>query len=242
MANEDIPAEGTINLGNFSANIGRLVREIDRQGADWRTWLDQQAMCTVEEAGEFIGAYRRWRGFARRAGTSEDVQAELADCIISAAVMLVLFDMETRFVPGFSGSDPEAIDRAVGEKLTKIFSRGWVNKTPEYPPGAPDISQIHGVKPDHQCNRHGVNFSCTICWGQPGDIGCWPPVGDQHHERRSAYDENAVNSGRYPARTYPPMIGYAAEVGDIDTEPDEVEQQPNVGIWNTDIEPGHNLD
>ncbi len=44
----------------------------------------QQVLCLSEETGEFVGAYRRWAGLARRRGPWDDVQAELADVVISA--------------------------------------------------------------------------------------------------------------------------------------------------------------
>jgi len=46
----------------------------------------QQAMCLIEEAGELVGAYRRWAGMARRAGTFNDVADEFADVAITTAV------------------------------------------------------------------------------------------------------------------------------------------------------------
>ena len=46
----------------------------------------QQVLCLAEEAGEFVGAYRRWAGMARRSGPWEDVQAELSDLAITAYV------------------------------------------------------------------------------------------------------------------------------------------------------------
>lgn len=43
-------------------------------------------LCLAEEAGEFVGAYRRWSGQARRPGSVEDVRAELADVVLAAYV------------------------------------------------------------------------------------------------------------------------------------------------------------
>lgn len=40
--------------------------------------------CVAEEAGEFVGAWRRWSGNARRSGTFEDMEDELADVAITA--------------------------------------------------------------------------------------------------------------------------------------------------------------
>ncbi len=45
-----------------------------------------QTLNLAEEAGEFVGAYRRWTGRARRTGTEQEAQAELADVVITAYV------------------------------------------------------------------------------------------------------------------------------------------------------------
>lgn len=70
-----------------------------------------QIMALAEETGEFVGAMRRWRGLARRRGTEQDAQAELADVIISAYAMADVM-----------GWDVETLVEA---KLDKILSRGW---------------------------------------------------------------------------------------------------------------------
>src|SRR5690242_20566989 len=46
----------------------------------------QQALALAEEAGEFTAAYRRWAGLARRTGPWHDVEAELADVVLTAYV------------------------------------------------------------------------------------------------------------------------------------------------------------
>jgi NTP pyrophosphatase (non-canonical NTP hydrolase) len=46
----------------------------------------RQALNLLEEAGELVGAYRRWTGRARRAGTEQDFRLELADVVITAFV------------------------------------------------------------------------------------------------------------------------------------------------------------
>lgn len=116
-----------LDLGNLPAIIRRLVdelRENAMQGATNTEWLDQQAMCVSEEAGEFIGAYRRWRGFARRAGSPGDVEAEMADVIISTLCMITLWLDQKDAATG----DADTLDELIARKLGKIFSRGWVNK------------------------------------------------------------------------------------------------------------------
>ena len=65
----------------------------------------------AEEAGELVGAVRRYLGHARRSGDIEDIEQELADIVITAFVMAELFDIDL----------PAAIDG----KLGVIYSRGW---------------------------------------------------------------------------------------------------------------------
>jgi NTP pyrophosphatase (non-canonical NTP hydrolase) len=45
-----------------------------------------QVLALVEEAGEMVGAYRRWTGRARRTGTEQEFRLELADVVITAFV------------------------------------------------------------------------------------------------------------------------------------------------------------
>ena len=78
---------------------------------DWMWLADTQAMCLAEEAGEFLGAYRRWAGRARRSGDFEDVKAELADVVISAHVMAKALNVD--------------LDELVAEKLETVLARGW---------------------------------------------------------------------------------------------------------------------
>lgn len=54
----------------------------------------QQVLGLAEEAGEFVGAYRRWAGMARRSGPWADVQAELADVVVTAYVTAHIFGID----------------------------------------------------------------------------------------------------------------------------------------------------
>lgn len=81
---------------NFSADEARM----------------RQAVALGEEVGEALGAIRRYMGWARRNGDFSDVEQELADVVITAAVTMVVFDM----------SDPNKI---IADKLQKILTRGW---------------------------------------------------------------------------------------------------------------------
>lgn len=71
----------------------------------------RQALCLAEECGEYVAAFRRWKGMARRTGTFEAMAAELAD------VVLVAFTSAQQL-----GIDLEA---EVAAKVTVIQSRAW---------------------------------------------------------------------------------------------------------------------
>lgn len=117
-------------------SLGRIIRALQdhlkesaRQGADEQTALDSQFIGIGEEAGEALGAYRRWRGFARRAGTSAEVYDELADVLIVTMVGIIHYAEVQGHVLG--SGDGSVIEEVLARKLNKIFSRGWVNKDAE---------------------------------------------------------------------------------------------------------------
>lgn len=70
-----------------------------------------QIMALAEESGEFVGAMRRWRGMARRNGTEEEAQSELADLVISCYAMADVLGWD--------------LNRLVSIKAEKILNRGW---------------------------------------------------------------------------------------------------------------------
>jgi NTP pyrophosphatase (non-canonical NTP hydrolase) len=78
--------------------------------------LDVQALCVAEEAGELVGAYRRWAGKARRTGTRRELEDEIADVLIVTAVFAER-----------AGID---LNAAVAAKLAVIYSRGWQQPPP----------------------------------------------------------------------------------------------------------------
>lgn len=71
----------------------------------------RQVLNLAEEVGEFVGAYRRWKGMARRKGTFDDVAKELADVVITAYV--TAFELRVH------------LDEEIAAKLEVIYSRGW---------------------------------------------------------------------------------------------------------------------
>lgn len=76
--------------------------------------VQSQTLCVAEEAGEFVGAMRRWQGMARRSGTEEEAQNELADVIVSAFAMADVMGWD--------------IDSVIRHKLEHIMTRGWSDR------------------------------------------------------------------------------------------------------------------
>lgn len=76
----------------------------------------QQVLCLAEETGEFVGAFRRWAGLARRTGTWDDVTAELADVVISAYTTADVLGID--------------LDAAWQVKAHIIVTRGWRTSPP----------------------------------------------------------------------------------------------------------------
>lgn len=87
--------ENQLQEAGFSAEQGRV----------------RQVIAVAEESGEFVGAARRYMGMARRTGSFEDVQMELADVVITAFITAATFDID--------------LPAAISTKLQIILSRGW---------------------------------------------------------------------------------------------------------------------
>lgn len=71
----------------------------------------QQVLCLAEEVGEFVAAYRRWSGRARRSGPWSDVCDELADVVIAAYVTADVLGID--------------LDAAAAAKVARVVTRGW---------------------------------------------------------------------------------------------------------------------
>lgn len=71
----------------------------------------RQILALAEEVGEFVGASRRYYGMARRNGPRSDVEAELADVVITAFVTAHTMDID--------------LEKAIAAKLQVVFTRGW---------------------------------------------------------------------------------------------------------------------
>lgn len=71
----------------------------------------RQALALAEEVGEFVGAYRRWSGQARRTDSLTNVGLELADVVITAFVTASVLGIE--------------LDSFIQSKYEVILTRGW---------------------------------------------------------------------------------------------------------------------
>jgi NTP pyrophosphatase (non-canonical NTP hydrolase) len=101
--------------GPLPQTAARLADRL-REHFDPATLPVQQVLALAEEAGEFTAAYRRWAGLARRSGPWHDVEAELADVVITAYV--------TAHVLGID------LDAAARAKTEVVFTRGWREPPP----------------------------------------------------------------------------------------------------------------
>ena len=93
-----------VNAGDLPA-IGKRLTELILD-----TDQARQVLAIAEEAGEFVGAYNRWSGRARRIGTREEMEDELADVIVTAFVTAHVFGMD--------------IENVIARKLHVILHRG----------------------------------------------------------------------------------------------------------------------
>ena len=111
----DRAAAARLAHGPLPAAAGHLAARL-REHFDPDMLPVQQVLALAEEAGEFTAAYRRWAGLARRSGPWHDVEAELADVVITAYV--------TAHVLGID------LDTAARAKTEVVFTRGWREPPP----------------------------------------------------------------------------------------------------------------
>ena len=97
-------------LGDLPAVAAYISESLKASGFTEKPHL-WQALVLAEEAGEFVGAVRRYYGAARRAGSLDDVRMEAADVVLAmfVAACEIGFDLT----------------EAINEKLGAIYSRGW---------------------------------------------------------------------------------------------------------------------
>ena len=96
---------------DLAAKAADIADHLHHNGFDPATAGQRQALALAEEVGEFVGAYRRWSGQARRTGSFSDVQTELADVVITAYVTAHELGID--------------LDAVIADKLEEIFTRGW---------------------------------------------------------------------------------------------------------------------
>jgi NTP pyrophosphatase (non-canonical NTP hydrolase) len=97
--------------GGIPHHAEYIADQLRRNGFDPADAVNRQVLNLAEEAGEFVGAYRRWTGQARRTGTAAAMHEELADVIITAFVTAHELGVD--------------IDQVIAIKLHKIHTRGW---------------------------------------------------------------------------------------------------------------------
>jgi len=104
-----------INTGNLR-DLARVISEnLRANGFPAEGAANRQVLAVAEECGEFVGAYRRWSGQARRTGTAEELRAELADVVITAFVAAEELGID--------------LDQAITEKAGVVLTRGWREQT-----------------------------------------------------------------------------------------------------------------
>lgn len=97
--------------GQMPEQAARIAEQLRRNGFDPAGAINRQVLGLAEEAGEFVGAYRRWTGQARRTGTVQEMYEELADVIITAFVTAHELEVD--------------VDAVIAAKLDKVHTRGW---------------------------------------------------------------------------------------------------------------------
>ena len=148
-----LPRAGTppADLRQIARHLEARLRASRRPAITDANAQDVQALCVAEEAGELVGAYRRWAGKARRTGTRRELEDEVADVLIVTACFAER-----------AGID---LNAAVAAKLTVIYSRGWREEDTVPGPG------------EWGCERCGAAFFgtppgdglCAAC--RPGEAG-----------------------------------------------------------------------
>jgi NTP pyrophosphatase (non-canonical NTP hydrolase) len=97
--------------GDLPRQAAVIADRLCSNGFDPVQAVNRQVLNLAEEVGEFVGAYRRWSGQARRSGTAQQMHEELADVVITAFV--TAHEM---------GVDLEAV---IAAKLHTVHTRGW---------------------------------------------------------------------------------------------------------------------
>lgn len=101
------------DLPHTAAEISHHLRQAGYTGDP----VIRDTVTLAEEAGELVGAVRRYTGMARRSGTLDDVAAEAADVVLTVAILAhdIGFDLAA----------------AVAAKVEVIYARGWREPVPD---------------------------------------------------------------------------------------------------------------
>lgn len=89
----------TIQPPTDHSQLGAFLAERLREHFPAETERERQVLALAEEAGEFVGAFRRAAGMARRTGRRDDVAAELADVAITTHVTAHVLGIEVAPIP-----------------------------------------------------------------------------------------------------------------------------------------------
>jgi len=100
-----------IEVGELAMVGIAIARKLQAVGFNPDTAQTRQVLALAEEAGEFVGAFRRWAGEARRTGTFEEMAGELADVVITAFVTAAVLHVE--------------LDVEIAKKWAILHERGW---------------------------------------------------------------------------------------------------------------------
>jgi NTP pyrophosphatase (non-canonical NTP hydrolase) len=111
-----------------------ISTKLEAAGFDKAEAPTRQVLNLAEEVGEFVGAYRRWKGMARRTGTFDDVATELADVVITAYVTATELGID--------------LDRQIRDKVEVIYSRGWHEEDTQAEPRQPRVWQAGDSEPE----------------------------------------------------------------------------------------------
>ncbi|MFC0435706.1 MazG nucleotide pyrophosphohydrolase domain-containing protein [Kutzneria buriramensis] len=100
-----------IDTGNLRELARVIASHLHANGFPAEGGANRQVLALAEECGEFVGAYRRWSGQARRSGTAEEMHAELADVVITAFVAAEELGID--------------LDKVITDKAGVVLTRGW---------------------------------------------------------------------------------------------------------------------
>ncbi|WP_239404514.1 MazG nucleotide pyrophosphohydrolase domain-containing protein [Frankia sp. Cj3] len=107
MSTEIVRPDVSIDM----AAIGRQIRDGLATAFPPEEERVRQVLALAEEAGEFVQAARRFLGLARRMGTFEAVENELADVILAAYVAAATFGID--------------IDAVIARTVERVMTREW---------------------------------------------------------------------------------------------------------------------